>query len=156
MCYWMERRIVEIKLNQLRLILLLAVLCAFPVFGDQNKDVRVPTHADAAVIMAKYSGLFDRYIDKNATLTECVSFLNKHGIYFGLMEVVNGAEFTQADCARVMGQMELVFTGEAEYFAGKVKLPKGIATWEEFCIMDGIKYVEGYAGLVQMASVGAD
>lgn len=108
-----------------------------------------PTHADAAVILAKHSGLFDRYVSKDATLNDCVSFLNKHGIYFGLMEVVNGSEFTLADCARVMGQVELVFSGEAEYLAGKVMLPKGIATWKDFCTMEGVDYQQGYGAIVQ-------
>ena len=109
----------------------------------------VPTHADAAVILTKYTGLFDRYVSAEATLNDCVTFLNKTGIYFGLMEVVNGKEFTLNDCARVMGQIELVFAGEAEYLAGKVKLPKSIDSWENFCTMSGVDYVEGHHAIVQ-------
>ncbi len=104
----------------------------------------VITHADAAVILAKYTGLFDRYVSEKATLDECVVFLNQTGIYFGLTEIINGEEFTLDDCARVMGQIELIFTGEAEYLAGKVILPKNIATWECFCIMTGVDYRKGY------------
>jgi len=118
--------------------------------ADKKTDIKqVPTHADAAVILTKYSGLFDRYIDKDATLSECVSFLNEHGIYFGLLEVVNGKDFTLKDCARVMGQIDLVLSGEAVYVLGKVKLPKNIDTWEEFCIMSGVDYVKGYDSIVQ-------
>jgi hypothetical protein len=109
----------------------------------------VPTHADAAIVFAKKSGLFDRYISPEATLTECVAFLNKTGIYFGLLEVVNGSEFTKKDCARVMGQVELVLSGEAEYVQGKVKLPKDIDSWEEFCIMNRVDYAHGYEMVVE-------
>ena len=116
------------------------------VTGQKKKPV--PSHADAAVILAKHSGLFDRYVPQSTTLNGCVSFLNEHGIYFGLMEVVNGSEFTVKDCARAMGQIELLFAGEAEFSAGKVLLPKGIASWEDFCIMQGVKYMVGYEAIV--------
>ena len=47
--------------------------------GDDGvKDAKPTlTHADAAVILAKYSGFFDRYVDEDADLSECVAFLNK-------------------------------------------------------------------------------
>ncbi len=109
----------------------------------------VPSHADAAVIFGKYSGLFDEYVSEEASLNECVAFLNRNGIYFGLLEIVNGADFTLHDCARVMGQMNLVFSGEAEYLGGKVKLPSGIDSWDEFCILNDVKYVQGYESLME-------
>jgi hypothetical protein len=110
---------------------------------------RGPSHSDAAIILAKHSGLFDKYLSRDATLSDCVSFLNEHGIYFGLMEVVNRTEFTAKDCARVMGQIELIFTGEAEFLIGKVILPKGIDSWEAFCTMEGVEYIQGYKAIVQ-------
>jgi hypothetical protein len=108
----------------------------------------VPTHADAAFIITNYSGLFDHFGPQDATTSECVSFLNDHGVYFGLLEVVSGAEFTRKDCARVMGQISLVFSGDADYIGGKVKLPKGVDSWEAFCIMEGVKYVEAYEAIL--------
>jgi hypothetical protein len=108
----------------------------------------VLTHADAAMILAKYSGLFDRYVSEDADLNECVAFLNQTGIYFGLMEVINGSEFTVKDCARSMGQVELVLSGEAEYLNGKVKLPKDVETWTDFCILNNIKFNEGYQAML--------
>ncbi len=116
-----------------------SVVSAFSEPGAEARKLPVPTHGDAAVILAKYSGLFDRYVSKDSTLNECVAFLNKHGIYFGLMEVVGGNEFTLRDCARAMGQIELVLTGEADYLAGKVLLPKDIDSWENFCTMNASK-----------------
>lgn len=114
----------------------------------EEAGAKAPTHADAAIIFAKHTGFFDRYVEPDASLTECVAFLNETGVYFGLMEVVNGKEFALKDCARVMGQIELVLSGEAEYVSGKVKLPKGIASWEEFCIMNDVQFVEGYRMIV--------
>ncbi len=130
-------------------VLVATAVIAFSEGDQETRNLPVPTHADAAVILAKHTGLFDRYVTSEATLTECVAFLNKYGIYFGLMEVVNGKEFTLNDCARVMGQIELVFSGEAEYIAGKVKLPNNIASWEEFCTMSQVNYVEGHKAIVQ-------
>jgi hypothetical protein len=112
----------------------------------------VPTHADAAFIITKYSGLFDRYGMQDASIKECVSFLNDHGVYFGLLEVVSGTEFTRKDCARVMGQIRLVFSGDAEYMGGKVKLQKDVDSWESFCIMGDIKFVEAYEVIVDTVS----
>ena len=109
----------------------------------------VPTFADAVVILAKYSGLFDRYVSKDASLDDCFSFLNSKGIYFGMMEVAGGVKFGKNDCARVMGQIELVMSGEAEYSMGKVKLPKGIDSWTDFCIMNDIQYMQGYAHVIK-------
>lgn len=120
--------------------------------AQAERERRVPTHADAALVLAKYSGLFDRYVKSDATLTQCVAFLNTHGIYFGLMEVVNGTGFTSNDCARVMGQVELVMNGEAEFTVGKVKLPKGIDSWEDFCILNGVEYVQGYEAIIRIAN----
>ena len=108
----------------------------------------VPTHADAAYIIFKFSGLFDRYGTQDADISDCVSFLNDHGVYFGLLEVVSGEEFTLKDCARVMGQISLIFSGDAEYLGGKVILPKDVASWESFCIMNEVKYVETYEAVL--------
>ena len=120
--------------------------------GDDGvKDAKPTlTHADAAFILAKYSGFFDRYVDADADLSECVAFLNKTGIYFGLLEVVNGSEFTMNDAARSLGQIELVLTGEAEFSGGKVERPKGVDSWEEFCTMNRVEYVGAYHAMVEL------
>lgn len=112
--------------------------------ADAAEEQAVPTFAEAVIILTKYSGMFDQYVKKDASLSECVSFLNRKGIYVGLMEVSNGTEFTLLDCARLMGQARLLHTGEAEFEMGKVKLPKGIDSWKDFCIMNNVQYVQGY------------
>ena len=130
------------------------LLCSCIVRGAQADERKPdPSHADAAVIFAKYSGLFDRYVPEDATLNDCVAFMNRTGIYFGLLEVVNGTDFKPEDCARVMGQINLVFSGEAEYSAGKIKLPEGIESWKDFCILNDVKYIEGYRNLVSILTV---
>ena len=137
--------------------LLLAVfLLGGFAWGDNSSDRKpVLTHADAAIIFATYAGYFDRYVDKDADLNECVAFLNKTGIYFGWLEVVNGSEFTIEDCARAMGQIDLVLSGEAEFSIGKVKLPKGIELWHDYCIMHGVGYVEGHLAMLEIVNKDA-
>jgi len=116
-------------------------------------DEVVLTHADAAVILAKYSGQFDRYVAEDAGLSECVAFLNKAGVYFGLMEVVNHSEFAAADCARVMGQIALLKSGEAEYASGKIKLPNNMESWVDFCIINDISYINGHSAMFEMLRI---
>lgn len=121
-------------------------------FGEDAGEDLSPalTHADAAVILAKYSGFFDRYVDENDDLNACVSFLNRTGIYFGLMEVVNGSEFSVGDAAKSFGQVDLVLGGEAEFSGGKVKLPKGIESWEEYCTMNRVDYMKARQTMLEM------
>ncbi len=134
-----------------RAAVLLAVLSVESAAGGQEAAAtKLPTHADAAIILAKHSGFFTGYVAPEATLNECVAFLNKAGIYFGLMEVINGKEFAMKDCARAMGQIELVLSGGAEYSAGKVKLPIGVASWEEFCILNGVDYAGAYEHMLDV------
>jgi hypothetical protein len=135
--------------------LLSALLCLNIAAGaDDGEDRTALTHADAAIILAKYSGYFDRYVAKDAGLNECVSFLNKTGVYFGLLQVLNGSEFTEEDCARAMGQIDLILSGHAEFSMGKVMLPKGIVSWKEFCIMHGVGYAEGYRVMLKIRNAG--
>ena len=134
----------------IRFFFIVTIFSISPVVTRAKDQVAVQpalTHADAAVILAKYSGFFDRYVSRDATLNSCVSFLNKTGIYFGLKEVLDGSIFTEHDFARAAGQMALVFGGDAEFESGKVKLPKSIASWEEFCTMNDINYVQGHQGM---------
>ena len=120
------------------------VMISCSVRATELASRAVPTHASAAIIFAKHSGLFDRYVAKDASLSECISFLNEQGVYIGLMEVVNGSEFGKDDCARVMGQIELLLAGEATFLRGKVLLPKGFDSWKRFCILEGVEYERGY------------
>ena len=132
--------------------LLLFVLTVVVVCGEaeDHQEDSIVTHADAAFMFAKYSGLFDRYVGRDADLSECVSFLNEAGIYFGFLEIATGVEFKVEDCARAMGQAELVFSGRAEFVGGKVKLPDEVLNWEEYCNLNRIKYVHGYESMKEL------
>jgi len=142
-----------ISLSKLATGLLLACVLSGGIAWGDGDQKPILTHADAAVILAKYSGFFDRYVGEDADLNECVAFLNKTGIYFGLLEVVNGSEFTVVDCARAMGQINLVLSGDAEFSLGKVKLPKGIESWEEFCTMQDVGYVRGHWAMLEILNM---
>ena len=146
----------KLKFKMLIPILLFSVFSIDSALGQSLGRRLVPTHADAAVVFAKHSGLFDRYVASDANLNDCVSFLNKHGIFFSLLEVVGGSEFTMDDCSRVMGQIELIFTGEASFLAGKVLLPKGIDSWRNFCILEGVDYEQGYKGVLEALNHAQD
>lgn len=149
------RAVSMIKLSRPAIRLLFAVLflCGFAWGGRDSDRKPVLMHADAAVILAKYSGYFDRYVEEDADLNECVAFLNRTGIYFGLLEVVNGSEYTVRDCARSMGQIDLVLSGDAEFSMGKVKLPKGVDSWDDFCTMSGVEYVEGHQTMLKILTM---
>jgi len=108
---------------------------------NNNKSTPALTHAGAAIILTKYSGFFERYVEEDADLTRCVAFLNQTGVYFGLLEVVNGTEFTVKDAARSLGQIDLALKGEAEFSSGKIKLPFGIESWEDYCVMSRVDYI---------------
>lgn len=134
-------------------LLVAAMLLGGYAWGDTEEHrKRALTHVDAAVILAKYSGYFDRYVDQDADVDTCVAFLNGIGVYFGLMEVINASEFTLEDCARAMGQIDLILTGEAQFSLGKVKLPKEIESWTDFCTMHGVGYVEGHRAMLRVVN----
>lgn len=135
----MMRRLIVLALGA-GLFLLPSV---FAGAGKSSPEERVKlTHEDAAIILTKYSGLFGRHIDQDADMGNCVTFLNKHGIYFGLLEVISGSEFSKEDCARTLGQIQLVLGGEAELVGGKVVLPEKMASWREYCDLNDVKYME--------------
>ena len=112
----------------------------------------VVTHTDAAMVFARHSGQFNKYVKPDATLSECVTFLNEIGVYFSLKDVLRKQEFTQKDCARVMGQISLVFSGDAEFDFGKVILPKEADSWEDYCLLYDIKYKDIYRTMAEAAA----
>ena len=145
-----------VRLLIILLVVVSGVFAGGEVAGEKATTLPIPTHANAAMIVARNSGFFDQYVAGDATLTECVAFLNRTGIYFGLAEVVAGKEFSVKDCARVMGQLELVFSGDAEYVGGKVILPRGIGSWVEFCVMHNVYYIETYRVMREMLYVAQE
>lgn len=107
------------------------------------------THADAALIFARHSGQFEKYVKPDATLSDCVAFLNETGVYFSLKDILSKREFTQKDCARVMGQISIIFSGNAEFDFGKVHLPREADSWEDYCLLYDVKYREVYQTMLE-------
>lgn len=129
-----------------------------PAWAEEEDKRMLPalTHADAAIIFAKFSGFFDRYVEADAGLNQCVAFLNRTGVYFGLLEVVNGSEFSVKDAAMALGQIHLILNGEAEFSSGKVKLPERIESWEDYCIMSGVEYILVHQTMREMLQMAAE
>lgn len=128
-----------------------AVICAQSETAEVQKEQKtVLTHKYAAVAFAKSAGMFDGYIDSDATLSDCVSFMNEQGILFSLSDVISQKTFTSKDCARVMGQISLIFLGEAKRefgSVGMIMLPDNVDSWEQYCIINGVEYKEMYKKL---------
>jgi len=129
---------------------LLTMLAAAARGGKETAaDSAAPTCADAAVIVAKYMGFFDRYLGSGATLSECVAFLNAHGVRFEVEDVVTGKTFSSEDCARVLGQVALLLGGNARLSGRSIELEKGFDSWSEFCTMRGIDYKGVYRSMTE-------
>ena len=124
--------------------------------AEEVNSSKVLTYADASVLFAKYLGFFDGYVKEDASLSECVSFLNKKGISFDLMDITSGVEFRKEDCARVFGQINLVLNGESQFLSGKVKLPFGIDSWGEYCILNGLNFIDIYQVMHEMVCVAQE
>lgn len=133
--------------------LVLVVACAVLITGVARGAETLPprlTHANAALIVARHAGYFDRHIKKNADLNECVDLLNQNGIYFGLLEIVTGEVFTEKDCARVLGQIDLLLNGEAARVTRETKLPSGVDSWEEYCTLNAIDFKGIWQAMLKM------
>ncbi|MBC8207321.1 MAG: hypothetical protein ISR85_02875 [Kiritimatiellales bacterium] len=96
-----------------------------------------PTFADMAVLLAK--GQFKEHVPADASLKECVSFLNKHGICFSLFDLIDSSkQVTKEDFARVLGQSRLLFLGEAELANGCIQRPNEVGSWVDYCLLNDV------------------
>ncbi len=96
-----------------------------------------PTFGDLAVFIAK--GYFKSYIPKDASMEQCVAFLNKQGICFSLLDLLNPNKTVgPEDCARVVGQSMLLFSGEAVVANGCIKKPLEMETWVDYCLLNDV------------------
>lgn len=94
---------------------------------------------DLAEMMAK--GWFARHIDAEASVSECIAFLNQHGICFSLFDLADPHRTVgDEDFARAVGQATLLFKGEAEIQQGCIKKPGEAKSWIDFCILNDIEY----------------
>ena len=113
-----------------------------------------PTFGDLAVILAK--GHFRSYVGQNASMEECVAFLNGKGVSFSLFDLIDPDKaVTKEDCARVVGQSILLFSGEADVVNGCVKKPLGAKTWVDYCLLNDIDLNLIWDRLVQRTAEGS-
>ena len=124
---------------------LLVTTCGLQVAGQSFPDL--------AVLLAK--GWFARYVPQEASLTDCVGFLNRQGISFSLFDLMDpDAKVTFEDFARAVGQSTLLFSGEATIENGFIKKPLGADTWVDYCLLNDIDLQPLWNGFVQRASKG--
>ena len=96
-----------------------------------------PTFADLSVLLAK--GYFKNSVSADASLEQCVAFLNGHGICFSLFDLMDPqAVVTREDFARVVGQSTLLFLGEAERVGGCIRKPLGSESWVDYCLLNDV------------------
>ena len=113
-----------------------------------------PTFGDLAVILAK--GHFRDYVGQNASMEECVTFLNGKGVSFSLFDLIDPDKaVTKEDCARVVGQSILLLSGEAEVVNGRIKKPLAAKTWVDYCLLNDIDLDLIWGKLVQRTAEGS-
>ena len=62
----------------------------------------------------KYSGLFDRHVEENYSVLDCVHFLNSNGIKVDWISLYQNKSFDLKSMARISGQTFLMLSGEKE------------------------------------------
>lgn len=115
------------------------IFCAVLIlcFSASLAGAAGPTFGDLAVLLAK--GYFDGAVSADAPLEECVAFLNEHGVYFSMFDLIDpDARVKKEDFARAVGQSRLVLQGEATLKNGVVQRPNGINTWVDYCLLNDV------------------
>jgi hypothetical protein len=74
-----------------------------------------------------------------------------------IQKIIRKAPFTKKDSARVMGQIDLLFLGEAQRsIDGEIVLPEGLDSWEEYCTINGVEFLEAYKTMVKMLHMASE
>lgn len=95
------------------------------------------TFADLAVLMAKE--YFGGHVGPDASLEQCSAFLNSRGVCFSLFDLMDDRRsVTEEDVARAVGQLILLFSGEAEVLNGCIKKPLEVKTWVDYCLLNDV------------------
>ncbi len=109
------------------------LLCLHPFLVSAQ-----PTFADLSVLLAK--DCFKRNVSSKASVKECVSFLEDHGVCFDREDLMNPkALVKKEDFAKAVGQSKLLFAGEFVLENGEIKRPDGISSWVDFCLLNDIE-----------------
>lgn len=129
-------------------------IALFIIFLAGQVLAKAPTFGDLAVLSAK--GYFMSYVGQTASLEECVAFLNGRGVNFSLFDLIDPDKaVTKEDCARVLGQSALLYSGEAEIVNGRVKKPLEAKTWVDYCLLNDIHFEPVWDRLVQRTAEGS-
>jgi hypothetical protein len=127
------------------------IFCVLSVAG---RCAAMPTYGDLAVLVTK--GYFGAYVKQDASLEQCVVFLNGRGVRFSLFDLVDSSKVvTKEDFARVVGQSMLLFAGEAELVNGYIKKPSEAETWVDYCLLNDIHLGPIWDGLVKRTAEGS-
>jgi len=113
-----------------------------------------PTFGDLAVLLAK--GYFGSYVKQDASLEQCVAFLNKQGVGFSLFDIIDPDKaVTKEDFARVVGQSILLLSGEAVVINGRIKKPLEAETWVDCCLLNDIDLPPIWDRFVRRTAAGS-
>ena len=112
------------------------------------------TFGDLAVLLAK--GYFGSYVEKDASMAQCAAFLNSRGVKFSLFDLMDPDKaVTKEDLSRVVGQSEMLFSGEAEVVDGEIKKPLDVETWVDYCLLNDIDSTVVWNRFVQRTADGS-
>jgi hypothetical protein len=126
----------------------------FCVLSTTGGYATTPTYGDLAVLVAK--GYFGAYVKQDASLEQCVVFLNGRGVRFSLFDLVDRSKaVTKEEFARVVGQSMLLFSGEAELVSGYIKKPLEAETWVDYCLLNDINLMPIWDGFVVRTAEGS-
>ena len=135
------------KVRIFRAILLVMILLPFFTMAQ-------PTFADLSVLLAK--GYFKSHVPAEASLEECVAFLNHQGVYISIFDLMDqSVVVTKEDFARMVSQSTLLFLGEAEIENDRIKRPHGIDTWIDYCQLNDVNLQTLWTGFVQRTKNGS-
>ena len=130
-------------MNNLRIKLSVACI----VFGFTSISLSEVNYPQFVACYVKYSGLFDRHIQPDYSVIECVNFLNNNGIKVNWLDFYQNKPVNEDEMARIVGQTFLMLSGEKRI--GTVyTLPKSFNTWQQFCNINGLNYKKSYKDLL--------
>lgn len=107
-----------------------------------------PTYGDLAVLLAR--GYFKDAVSPNASVEECVAFLNGNGVQFSIFDLMDpDIRVTKEKFARAVGQSQLLLSGEATVENGVIIRPNNIASWFDYCLLNDINLSEMWTSFVR-------
>ena len=119
----------------------------FLILAAFRANAATLTFGDMAVLLAK--GYFGNYVKQDASVEQCAAFLNSKAVCFSLFDLIDPDKaVTKEDCARVVGQSTLLFSGEADIVGGCIKKPAEAETWVDYCLLNDVDLEPIWNGFV--------